>query len=177
MSDAPTEELEETQVEETAEPVDEFLAGLTEGLESAVIEQSHGQDVIRVDPGDYLALMTAAKEAGFEMCTDVTVVDYFRIRRVRFEVVSNLLSIRLQRRLRVLVPLEADDLNVASVTPLWPGASFGEREAYDMFGVNFEGHPDLTRILMPDDWQGYPLRKDYGTGSVPVQFKGSPKIT
>lgn len=175
MSEVSTE-TDETDVA-VDEPVDEFIAGLMDGLETATLEDSHGQQVVRVGRDEYLALMTAAKAAGFEMCTDVTVVDYFRLRRVRFEVVANLLSIQLQRRLRVLVPLDADDLSVASVAPLWPGVSFGEREAFDMFGVNFENHPDLTRILMPDDWEGHPLRKDYGTGSVPVQFKGSPKST
>jgi NADH-quinone oxidoreductase subunit C len=59
---------------------------------------------------------------------------------------------------------------------VWPGANFPEREVYDMFGIRFDGHPDLSRILMPDDWEGFPLRKDFGTGSVPVHFKDSHKV-
>jgi NADH-quinone oxidoreductase subunit C len=70
-----------------------------------------------------------------------------------------------------------DDTVIPSLTPIWPGANFPEREVYDMFGITFDGHPDMTRILMPDDWQGYPLRKDFSVGSVPVQFKDSHKVT
>ncbi len=64
---------------------------------------------------------------------------------------------------------------VPSLTPLWPGANFFEREVFDMFGITFTDHPDMTRILMPDEWIGHPLRKDFQVGMVPVQFKGAPK--
>ncbi|CAN5782931.1 hypothetical protein BH18ACT15_BH18ACT15_06450 [soil metagenome] len=72
------------------------------------------------------------------------------------------------------VPAPGEPPTVASVTDLWPGASFFEREAFDMFGIVFEGHPSLTRILMPDEWEGHPLRKDYGVGKVPVEFLPQP---
>lgn len=95
----------------------------------------------------------------------------------RFEVVYNLLSIhdpRSQtgsgRRLFVKVPVPADDPVVPTVTGIYPGAAFPEREIYDMFGIRFDGHPDLRRLLMPDDWIGHPQRKDYPLGGERVQF-------
>lgn len=89
----------------------------------------------------------------------------------------NLLSMQHVRRLRVVVGVPEPEPTVASLVPIWPGANYPEREIYDLFGIVFEGHPDLTRILMPDDWDGYPLRKDFGTGDVPVQFKASHKVS
>ena len=118
----------------------------------------------------------AANEAGFEMLSDLTVTDYFRRRSPRFELVINLLSMQHQLRLRLRVPVSVDDVQVPSVEPVYPGANFYEREAFDLFGLIFEGHPDLTRIMMPDEWEGHPLRKDFGMGSVPVQFKDSHQV-
>lgn len=172
---------------ETAEPVAETaeprplpdsgpLRGLIEPFEEAVWETSLGQDVVRIPREGLTEFATAAREAGFEVCVDVTAVDYYRKRRTRFEVVINLLSHQHATRLRVLVPVPGDDAQVPSVTPIWPGVNFAEREAYDMFGIVFTGHPDLTRILMPDDWEGFPLRKDFAVGAVPVQFKASHKV-
>ncbi len=162
----------------TPQEPDPFLASLLEGFDDdALLEESHGQEVVRLDRSRWLSFARAAKEAGFEVCSDITAVDWFRHRKVRFELVVSLVSQQHRRRLRVLIPLPADDPSVASVVSVWPGASFGERETYDMYGIVFEDSPDLTRILMPDDWDGYPLRKDYGVGVVPVQFKDSHKVT
>ena len=93
----------------------------------------------------------------------------------RFAAVYHLLSISLNQRLRLRVFCPDDDAPmVDSVTDIWAGANWFEREAFDLFGIVFRGHPDMTRILMPEDWEGHPLRKDYGVGRVPVQFKEAP---
>lgn len=157
---------------------DEFLAALLQGFEDdAELIDSHGQDVVRLEPGRWLEFAQAAHDAGFEVCVDITGVDWFRHRSPRFEVVANLLSHQHRRRLRVILPVPEEDPHVPSVVSVWPGASFAERETFDMFGIVFDDHPDLTRILMPDDWEGHPLRKDYNVGAVPVQFKGNRKAT
>ena len=160
---------------------DPVLAGVVEAAPSAAVERfapmtGPVQDVVLVDRDDYHAAVAALKDAGFDTFGDLCAVDYLR-RTPRFEVVTVLTSISLRRRVRVRVGVPGDDTTVASITDLFPGANFYEREAYDLMGVTFEGHPDLTRILMPDEWEGHPLRKDYAVGSVPVQFKGSHKAT
>jgi len=97
----------------------------------------------------------------FNFLTDITAVDYLGKKEPRFEVVYHLYSLRLKRRLRVKVPLPEEDPVVESLTPLWKGANWLEREVWDMFGIRFQGHPDLRRILLYEEFQGYPLRKDY----------------
>ena len=132
--------------------------------------------VAHVGSAELIDIAIAAKDAGFEMCVDVTAVDYLH-RDPRFEVVVNLLSMEHKRRLLIRCAVTGDEAVVPSVTSVYPGANFYEREVFDMFGIRFEGHPDLTRILMPDDWEGHPLRKDYGVGAVPVQFKSSEQMS
>jgi NADH/F420H2 dehydrogenase subunit C len=173
---------DETEVEEPIEPprplpTHDVLRTLVEAFDNAEWSLSAGQDVVRLPAEQFGEFGAAAKEAGFEVCVDVTAVDWYRVRRPRFDVVANLLSHQHVLRLRVVAAVEADEPSIPSLTPIWPGANFTERETYDMFGILFEGHPDLTRILMPDDWVGFPLRKDFAVGSVPVQFKESHKVT
>ena len=131
----------------------------------------------------YHALVAAYRDAGFELCADVCAVDYLShpgrslpdgVAPERFEVVVNLLSLSAKRRVRVRVQVPEDDPVVDSVVDLYPGAEAMEREAFDLVGIRFDGHPDQPRILMPEDWEGHPLRKDYGVGRVPVQFKDAP---
>ena len=124
---------------------------------------------------DYFQKVEELKNDGYEMMVDLTAIDWFRKKDPRFEVVVNFLSVSKNKRISIKVKLN-DDLRIPSITSLYPSANFYEREVFDMFGINFENHPDLTRILMPDDWVGHPLRKDYGNGRIPVQFKNAPKV-
>ncbi|HVC71902.1 MAG TPA: NADH-quinone oxidoreductase subunit C [Acidimicrobiales bacterium] len=144
---------------------------------------STGQDVVFASVDRYHETVSAHKTDGFAMLADLTAVDYLvhpgrtlpdGVVPERFEVVANLLSLSAARRLRVRVQVPENAAVIASLWDLYPGAEAMEREVFDMFGIRFTGHPDLTRILMPEDWEGYPLRKDYGIGRVPVQFKESP---
>jgi NADH-quinone oxidoreductase subunit C len=147
------------------------------------VVDSHDQQVVWCVRDGYLELMTTLLQDGFDMCVDLCAVDYLThvgrelqegITAERFEVVVNLLSLPQHRRLRVRVQVPEDDPSVSTLVGLWPGTEAMEREAYDMVGIIFDGHPDLTRILMPEDWEGHPLRKDYAVGRIPVQFKEAP---
>ncbi len=152
-----------------------MLDALASAFESVTWEESHGHDLARVPAASWFDFAESARDAGFELLVDVTAVDWMRKRPERFEVVANLVALEPPTRLRMSTTVDRESPTIASLTPLWPGASFAEREVFDMFGIEFDGHPDLTRILMPDDWEGHPLRKDFGVGSVPVQFKESNK--
>ncbi len=96
----------------------------------------------------------------YNALADVTCIDWYP-REPRFEVVYQLFSTTNKKYLRLKVKLPGDDANIDSLTPIWPGANFFEREVFDLFGVRFDQHPNLTRIMMPEDWEGHPLRKDY----------------
>ena len=96
----------------------------------------------------------------FSFLSDITAVDRFPL-EPRFEVNYQLLSLDRRERLRLKVRVPGGDAVVPSVTSIWPTANWHERETFDLMGIRFEGHPDLSRILMPDDWEGHPLRKDY----------------
>lgn len=97
----------------------------------------------------------------FDYLVDLCGVDYMEKKDLRFEVVYHLYSIRHRHMIRVRVEVPEDDCVTDSVTEIWTGADWHERECYDMFGIGFKGHPDPRRILMPEDWEGHPLRKDY----------------
>jgi NADH-quinone oxidoreductase subunit C len=131
---------------------------------------------IKLSPSDYFSTVQELNQDGFELMVDLTVVDWFRKREPRFELVVQFLSTSKNERKTIKVEISDEDLSVPSITSVFPSANFYEREAFDMFGIKFSDHPDLTRILMPDDWVGHPLRKDYGSGRIPVQFKNAPKV-
>ena len=122
-----------------------------------------------VVPSDKLyAALESLKQGGFDMLAELTAVDYHP-REPRFELVYLLVSLEHRRRLRVKVPLAGGDARAQTVTGVWPAANWLEREVWDLFGIVFDGHPDPRRLLMPEDWEGFPLRKDY-----PVQIRKIP---
>src|SRR6266545_3455139 len=108
----------------------------------------------------------------FELLSSISGVDYLGEVH-RLHAVYHLTSMTYRRRLRIESAASVDDPHIPSVTPVYPTADWQERETYDMFGIVFDGHPGLTRILMPDDWDGHPQRKDYPLGGVPVEYKGA----
>jgi NADH-quinone oxidoreductase subunit C len=121
---------------------------------------SLGEATIVIDPGRIVEVCRALKEQGFERLASVTAVDRFPC-EPRFEVVYHLHSIGRNRRLRLKCRVVTAEAEIDSVTGVWRSADWYEREVYDLFGITFRGHPGLRRILMPEDWDGHPLRKDY----------------
>ena len=149
------------------------------------VSYSRGQKVLHPTRQQWRRVAEDLLNDGWDMCVDITAVDYstfsrrrhvpLGIEQERYEVVANFLSFRRRQRLRMRVQVPEDDAVLDSLSQLYPGIDAAEREVYDMFGIEFAGHPDLSRILMPENWQGHPLRKDYGLGDVPVQFKATPQ--
>jgi NADH-quinone oxidoreductase subunit C len=115
---------------------------------------------ITVARENIVAAAKALQQAGYNFLEDVTAVDWYPS-EPRFQIVYHILSMTLKQRIRVVVRLDSDSASLDSITPVWPAANFYEREIFDLFGVHFGGHPNLRRIMMPEDWQGHPLRKDY----------------
>jgi len=166
---------EETAPEEAPAPEPERLHG-------ALVTTSGDQMVLHADRADLPTLVrTLRDEDGYLMCLDVCGVDYLtyeaprnlpaEVAPERFEVVVTLISHAARRRVRIRVQVPESDPTCPTLFDVHPGSEAMEREVFDMFGIVFEGHPDLTRILMPEDWEGHPLRKDHAVGRIPVQFK------
>ena len=143
------------------------------------LSDSRGQRVLHPTRAQYVATVKALLDDTFVMCIDLTAVDFLThpgrelpegIAAERFEVVVNLLSLERRERIRIRVQVPESDATLPTLFDMYPGSEAMEREVYDMFGIAFSNHPDLTRILMPEDWDGHPLRKDYDQGRIPVQF-------
>jgi NADH-quinone oxidoreductase subunit C len=114
---------------------------------------------LTIAPETILAACAAAQAAGYNFFEDVTAVDWYPS-EPRFQLSYSLLSFALKQRIRLVARL-SEGQSIASITSVWPSANFYEREVFDLFGIHFSGHPRLTRIMMPDNWNGHPLRKDY----------------
>ncbi|HEY7050104.1 MAG TPA: NADH-quinone oxidoreductase subunit C, partial [Jatrophihabitantaceae bacterium] len=153
--------------------VEHLLAVQPQGVSKVVVDR--GELTLHVPREQLIAVVTALRNdpaLRFELCSSVSGVDYLGSQN-RLHSVYHLTSMTYRRRIRVEVAVSVEDPHVPSVTGLYPGADWQERETYDMFGIIFDGHPALTRILMPDDWDGFPQRKDYPLGGIPVQYKGA----
>ena len=156
------------------------------GAVAGADQPSRGQAVVHASRSQWCDVAAAARADGFDQLIDLTAVDYLTygadrglpegVAPERFEVVASLLCHERRERLRLRVQVPADDPTVPTLFDLWPGSESLEREVYDMFGIVFEGHPDPSRILMPEDWSGHPLRKDYDAGQIPVQFKAASNV-
>ncbi|MDG2307758.1 MAG: NADH-quinone oxidoreductase subunit C [Candidatus Binatia bacterium] len=161
-------DVDEPTVEKSAEqsaPEDPLLQSLRDKFGEAVLatHSFRGDRTAVLDRGSLVDACSFLRDDpvnAFDMLVDVTAVDYLG-RKPRFEVVYHLLSIQKNHRLRLKVPLEEDDAKVASVVPVWSGANWLEREAWDLYGIQFDGHPDLKRIYLYEEFEGHPLRKDY----------------
>jgi NADH-quinone oxidoreductase subunit C len=163
---------------------DEFVDDLGEALDERGIPRGAVQQ-ITIDRGeitfyvqreriaDFCRTMRDEEDLRFELCSSVSGVDYGEDVPQRLHVVYHLTSMTYRRRVRLEVAVDVDDAHVPSVVDVYPTADWQERETWDMFGIVFDGHPALTRILMPDDWEGHPQRKDYPLGGIPVEYKGA----
>jgi NADH-quinone oxidoreductase subunit C len=155
-----------------------------ESLHGVPVTRPRGEVVLHPSRAEYLDLVRTLTEDGYLQCLDVTAADYLRhpgrtdlppgVEPERFELVVQMINHAERARVRIRVQVPEDDATVPSLFALHPGTEALEREVFDLFGITFDDHPDLTRILMPEDWVGHPLRRDYGIGRIPVQFKGAP---
>jgi NADH-quinone oxidoreductase subunit C len=133
------------------------VAGLADLIIDAKWDRS--ELTLTVAPETIVAACAAAKAAGYNFFEDMTAVDWYPT-EPRFQLSYSLLSHKLKQRVRLVARI-AEGQSIDSITPVWPSSNFYEREVFDLFGVHFAGHPRLTRIMMPDNWNGHPLRKDY----------------
>ncbi len=178
--DTPVEESDEAREDEHEQDTE---AG-PELMHGVPVTRPRGETVLHPSREQYVDLVAALVDEGYFMCVDLTAADYLRhpgrndlpegVEPERFELVVGLINHIERSRIRLRVQVPAEDPTVPTLYELHPGTEALEREVFDLFGIVFEGHPDPTRILMPENWEGHPLRRDYDHGRIPVQFKGAP---
>lgn len=165
-------------------PYGSYFDALVDALAAAYPEYDAAVERVVVDRGELTLYVTREHLLGlcrtlrdeqalrFELLSNLSGVDYLGSTK-RFHSVINLTSMTWRRKIRLEVAVTEADPHVPSVTPVYPTADWQERETWDLMGIVYDGHPGLTRIMMPDDWPGHPQRKDYPLGGVPVQYKGA----
>ncbi|MEU8005045.1 NADH-quinone oxidoreductase subunit C [Catellatospora sp. NPDC049111] len=161
------------EYDEVMDALEEAYPGFSDAIERVVIDR--GELTLHIVPAKIAEVCQILRDdlsLRYELCSSVSGVDYIAEER-RLHVVYHLTSMTYRRRIRLECAVTAADPHLPSVAMVYPTADWQERETYDMFGVIFDGHPNLTRILMPDDWDGHPQRKDYPLGGVPVEYKGA----
>jgi NADH-quinone oxidoreductase subunit C len=159
--------------DETVDALAEAYPGFGDAVTRVVVDR--GELTLHVQPGKVAEVCQVLRDdpsLRFELLSSLSGVDY-PSQAQRLHVVYHLTSMTYRRRIRLETAVSVDDPRVVSVTGVYPTADWHERETWDFFGVVFDGHPALTRIEMPDDWQGHPQRKDYPLGGVPVEYKGA----
>ena len=150
-------------------------ATASDAIDKVVVDRERGELTLHIEPDKLATVARVLRDDSslrFELLSSLSGVDYLGTDR-RLHVVYELRSMTYRRRIRLEVAVSVEDPHVPSMTTLYPTADWQERETFDMFGIVFDGHPALTRILMPDDWDGHPQRKDYPLGGVPVEYKGA----
>jgi NADH-quinone oxidoreductase subunit C len=160
--------------DDVCDALEEAFPGFDDAIENVVVDRD--ELTLHIVPERIVEVCRTMRDdetLRFELCSSVSAVDYLGAEERRLHVVYHLMSMTYRRRVRLEVAVSAETPYVPSVTSVYPTADWQEREAYDMFGIVFDGHPNLTRILMPDDWEGHPQRKDYPLGGIPVEYKGA----
>jgi NADH-quinone oxidoreductase subunit C len=149
----------------------EEIVGVLEKDFGLTHEEFRGEAHVFVQPEQIVEVITSVRDThGFELLSAMTAVDYWPQQEPRFHIIYQLTSIAKNLSIQLRVPVAATKPEVPTVTGVFSSANWREREAWDMFGIRFEGHPDMRRILMPGDWEGHPLRKDYPLGYEEPQF-------
>jgi NADH-quinone oxidoreductase subunit C len=159
--------------DEVYDSLEEAYPGFADAIDKVVVDR--GELTLHIRPEritEVCQVMRDDESLRFELCSSVDCVDYLGSDDRRFHIAYQLTSMTYRRTVRLEVAV-AEGVTVSTVTSVYPTADWQEREVYDMFGVVFTGHPNLTRILMPDDWEGHPQRKDYPLGGVDVEYKGA----